>query len=304
MAIPLIRIEHASKSFGDFHAVRDVSLDVNEGDIFGLIGKSGAGKSTLLRLINLLERPDTGAITVDGRELTSLSRRELREARANIGMIFQQFNLLQNATVFDNVAFPLRIHGGRTTQEIAARVRDCLELVGLNDKNGAYPAQLSGGQKQRVAIARALASGPAVLLCDEPTSALDAETTRSLLATLKDINRRLAVTIVIVSHELDVISAICNQVAVIEDGAIAEQFALHTAATQAQPRKTTLGRELAAAAATAMHPASPAASVASPASTASAASATQAPPSTTTTSTDPANQASAATGAAREAAHV
>ena len=290
MAIPLIRIEHASKSFGDFHAVRDVSLDVNEGDIFGLIGKSGAGKSTLLRLINLLERPDTGAVTVDGRELTSLSRRELREARANIGMIFQQFNLLQNATVFDNVAFPLRIHGGRTTQEIAARVRDCLELVGLNDKSDAYPAQLSGGQKQRVAIARALASGPAVLLCDEPTSALDAETTRSLLATLKDINRRLAVTIVIVSHELDVISAICNHVAVIEDGAIAEQFALHTT-SQAHPRKTTLGRELAAAANTATLPASPATSAAHalPAQAASTATA---------------NQAGAASGAAREAAHV
>jgi D-methionine transport system ATP-binding protein len=250
MTTPLIRIEHASKSFGDFHAVRDVSLDVAQGDIFGLIGKSGAGKSTLLRLINLLERPDHGAITVDGRELTSLSKRDLRDARANIGMIFQQFNLLQNATVSDNVAFPLHIHGGQSRQQIAARVSDCLELVGLSDKADSYPAQLSGGQKQRVAIARALASKPAVLLCDEPTSALDAETTRALLATLKDINHRLDVTIVIVSHELDVIGAICDHVAVIENGAIAEQFALDDATSLTAPRQTALGRELAAAVAT------------------------------------------------------
>ncbi len=247
MTTSLIRIEHASKSFGDFHAVRDVSLDIGQSEIFGLIGKSGAGKSTLLRLINLLERPDAGAITVDGGELTSLSKRELREARGNIGMIFQQFNLLQNATVADNVAFPLHIHGGRTKQQIAARVADCLDLVGLADKAHNYPAQLSGGQKQRVAIARALASKPAVLLCDEPTSALDAETTRSLLGTLKDINQRLGVTIVIVSHELDVIGEICGHVAVIEDGAIAEQFALDDAASLAAPRRTALGRELAAA---------------------------------------------------------
>jgi D-methionine transport system ATP-binding protein len=246
MTTPLIRIAHASKSFGDFHAVRDVTLEVGRGDIFGLIGKSGAGKSTLLRLINLLERPDHGAVTVDGRELTTLSRRELRDARANIGMIFQQFNLLQNATVADNVAFPLQIHGGLSRQQIAARVTDCLDLVGLADKVDSYPAQLSGGQKQRVAIARALASKPAVLLCDEPTSALDAETTRALLATLKDINRRLNVTVVIVSHELDVIGEICNRVAVIENGAIAEQFALDDVAGLAAPRQTALGRELAA----------------------------------------------------------
>jgi len=250
MTTPLIRIEHASKSFGEFRAVRDVSLEIGQGDIFGLIGKSGAGKSTLLRLINLLEQPDQGAVTVGGLELTLLAKRELRDARANIGMIFQQFNLLQNATVFDNVAFPLRIHGERSAQEIASRVADCLELVDLSDKSTSYPAQLSGGQKQRVAIARALASGPAVLLCDEPTSALDAETTRALLATLKDINRRLDVTIVIVSHELDVIGEICNRVAVIENGAIAEQFALDDSASLAAPRLTTLGCELAAAVAT------------------------------------------------------
>lgn len=252
MNTPLIRIEHASKSFGSFHAVRDVSLEVDQGAIFGLIGKSGAGKSTLLRLINLLERPDAGAVSVDGRELTALSKRDLRDARANIGMIFQQFNLLQNASVRDNVAFPLRIHGGQTKQQIAARIADCLALVGLSDKADSYPAQLSGGQKQRVAIARALASKPAVLLCDEPTSALDAETTRSLLATLKDINHRLNVTIVIVSHELDVIGDICDHVAVIEDGAIAEQFALNDNASLAAPRRTALGRELAASVAAAV----------------------------------------------------
>jgi D-methionine transport system ATP-binding protein len=243
---PLIQIRGASKTFalprgGQFHAVKNVSLEIREGEIFGLIGKSGAGKSTLLRLINLLEQPNGGSVTVDGRELTALGKRALREARQNIGMIFQQFNLLQNASVFDNVAFPLRIHGGRTREQIAARVRDCLELVELGGKADSYPAQLSGGQKQRVAIARALASGPAVLLCDEPTSALDAETTRALLATLKDINQRLDVTIVIVSHELSVLDTICDRVAVIEDGAIAEQFAL----TGSEVRKTALGRELA-----------------------------------------------------------
>lgn len=243
---PVIQVKAVSKSFfpsrgKPFHAIKSVSLDIQQGDIFGLIGKSGAGKSTLLRLINLLEKPDSGAVTVAGRELTSLGKRELRDARQNIGMIFQQFNLLQNASVFDNVAFPLKIHGSVPAAEIATRVNECLKLVDLSDKLDSYPAQLSGGQKQRVAIARALASRPAVLLCDEPTSALDAETTRSLLDTLRDINRRLGVTIVIVSHELSVLSAICNHVAVIEDGVIAEQFALHETNTV---RKTALGREL------------------------------------------------------------
>jgi D-methionine transport system ATP-binding protein len=243
---PLIRIERASKSYvlaggKRFHAVKDLTLRVDQGDVFGLIGKSGAGKSPLLRLINLLERPDSGTITVDGAELTSLDKAALRHLRRNIGMIFQQFNLLQNATVFDNVAFPLRIHA-TPKATVTTRVHECLDLVGLADKTHSYPAQLSGGQKQRVAIARALASRPAVLLCDEPTSALDPDTTRALLETLRDINRRLGVTIVIVSHELSVLGAICNRVAVIEDGAIAEQFALADSAT---PRKTALGRELA-----------------------------------------------------------
>ena len=244
---PVITIEGANKSFAlvrgqRFHAVRNVSLQVWPGDVYGLIGKSGAGKSTLLRLINLLERPDSGTITVDGRELTGLNKADLRSARQNIGMIFQQFNLLQNATVYENVAFPLRIHGTLNAPRLAARVDECLELVGMADKAASYPAQLSGGQKQRAAIARALASRPAVLLCDEPTSALDAETTRALLDTLRDINQRLGVTIVIVSHELAVLGAICNRVAVIEDGALAEQFDL---ADTAAPRRTALGRELA-----------------------------------------------------------
>ena len=243
---PLIRVEGASKSFalprgGRFDAVRDVSFEVHEADIFGLIGKSGAGKSTLLRLFNLLEQPDSGTVTVAGQTLTALGKRALRDARQNIGMIFQQFNLLQNATVFDNVAFPLRIHGGHTEHQVRERVAACLALVELSDKSASYPAQLSGGQKQRVAIARALASKPAVMLCDEPTSALDADTTRALLKTLQDINRRLGVTIVIVSHELTVLGAICNRVAVVEDGAIAEQLTLDGAPAAAT---TSLGREL------------------------------------------------------------
>ena len=245
--LPLIRLEGLSKSFPGpagqrFEAVRDVSLQVREGEILGLIGKSGAGKSTLLRLINLLETPDTGRVFVAGRELTRLGKAELRAARQNIGMIFQQFNLLQNATVAENVAFPLRLHGKAGRAEVAERVAECLALVGLQDKAGSYPAQLSGGQKQRVAIARALAPRPAVLLCDEPTSALDAETTRELLATLADINRRLGVTLVIVTHELSVVQALCRQVAVIAEGRLVEQFAVHEAGLRGQ---TALARELA-----------------------------------------------------------
>lgn len=245
--LPLIRLEGLSKAFtlpngARFDAVRELSLQVREGEIFGLIGKSGAGKSTLLRLINLLERPDAGRVFVGGRELTALSPRQLRAARQNIGMIFQQFNLLQNASVAENVAFPLRLHGHAGRAEIAARVAECLALVGLEEKADSYPAQLSGGQKQRVAIARALAPRPAVLLCDEPSSALDAETTRELLATLADINRRLGVTIVIVTHELSVVQALCRQVAVIAEGRLVEQFAVAEAAAQG---RTPLARELA-----------------------------------------------------------
>jgi D-methionine transport system ATP-binding protein len=245
--LPLIRLEGLSKSFvlpngQRFDAVREVSLQVREGDIVGLIGKSGAGKSTLLRLINLLEKPDAGRVFVAGRELTALSPRELRAVRQQIGMIFQQFNLLQNATVAENVAFPLKLHGKASRAEIAARVAECLALVGLSDKADSYPAQLSGGQKQRVAIARALAPRPAVLLCDEPSSALDAETTRELLATLADINAQLGVTLVIVTHELSVVQALCRQVAVIAEGRLIELFPVAEAATRGH---SSLARELA-----------------------------------------------------------
>lgn len=245
---PLIRLDKLSKSFtladGErFDAVRDVSLEVGQGDAIGLIGRSGAGKSTLLRMMNLLERPDSGSVIVAGQELTALDKRALRAARQKIGMIFQQFNLLQNATVFDNVAFPLRIHGGHTAAQIEQRVRECIDVVGLEDRLAHYPAQLSGGQKQRVAIARALAPSPRVLLCDEPTSALDAETTRSVLTTLKEINRRLGVTIVIVTHELSVVRALCRKAAVIEQGLLVEILDLE--GHEPLSPRSSLGRELA-----------------------------------------------------------
>ena len=245
---PLIRLENLNKSFvladgGRFDAVRDVSLTVNRGDALGLIGRSGAGKSTLLRLMNLLERPDSGRVFVSGQELTALGKAQLRDARQKIGMIFQQFNLLQNATVFENIAFPLRIHGRHRRAEITERVRACAAIVGLSDRLVHYPAQLSGGQKQRVAIARALAPEPSVLLCDEPTSALDTETTRSVLATLKDINQKLGVTIVIVTHELSVVHALCRQAAVVEQGVLVERLDLEGTAPLAPV--SALGRELA-----------------------------------------------------------
>lgn len=232
-APPLIRLESVSKRFpladrhDTFQAVDDVSLAIGAGERFGIIGTSGAGKSTLLRLINLLERPDAGRVEVGGRDLTRLSRTGLRTARRGIGMIFQQFNLLQNATVFDNVAFPLTLQRPKSSSaDIHARVEACLGEVGLTGKRESYPAQLSGGQKQRVAIARALATRPAVMLCDEPTSALDSETTRSVLEILADINRRLDVTLVIVTHELSVARALCERVAVMAEGRIVETLAM------------------------------------------------------------------------------
>jgi D-methionine transport system ATP-binding protein len=248
---PAIRLERVSRRFATqgaepVHAVREVSLDVGAGEVLGLIGTSGAGKSTLLRLINRLEQPDEGRVFVAGREITALAPKALREARQSMGMVFQQFNLLQNATVFDNVAFPLRLHGRRTSGDIYRRVRECLLWVGLIDKVDAYPAQLSGGQKQRVALARALATEPQVLLCDEPTSALDTQTSRTVLATLRDINRRLGVTIVIVTHELAVARALCDRVAVMEQGRVVETLSLRDAT--AAPHSA-LGRELVRAAA-------------------------------------------------------
>lgn len=242
--LPIIRLEGVSKSFAtskeNFHAVKDASLSIQRGDAFGIIGTSGAGKSTLLRLINLLERPDSGNVYVDGREVSALSKAGLRELRRSIGMIFQQFNLLQNATVADNVAFPLRVHGA-SRAEIATRVRECLDIVGLHDKADVYPAQLSGGQKQRVAIARALATKPSILLCDEPTSALDPHTTRSVLDVLKDINTRFGVTIVIVTHEMAVVRALCRNVAAMEHGRIVEEFAVDTHHSEL---RTSIAREV------------------------------------------------------------
>ena len=230
---PLIRLESVVKRFPanrgqpPLLAVDHVSLRVGAGERLGIIGSSGAGKSTLLRLINLLETPDAGSVHLGDRELTRLSRPALRTARAGIGMIFQQFNLLQNATVYDNVAFPLTIRRPRLSRaDRRLRVLECLKIVGLSGKLDSHPAQLSGGQKQRVAIARALATRPSVMLCDEPTSALDSETTRAVLDVLVDINVRLGVTLVVVTHELAVARTLCEHVAVMADGRIVEDIAL------------------------------------------------------------------------------
>jgi D-methionine transport system ATP-binding protein len=226
----VITLNHLSKTFatpeGPLRAVADVSVHIDEGDIYGIIGFSGAGKSSLLRMINLLERPDPGgSVTVDGRILTSLSKADLNRSRQSIGMVFQHFNLLNNRTVSENVSLPMEIAGKPKTAR-AARVAECLQTVGLADKANTYPSKLSGGQKQRVAIARALANRPTVLLCDEPTSSVDPQTTGTLLAFLKQLNERFGITIVIVTHEMNVVNTICNKVAVMESGRIVEQFAL------------------------------------------------------------------------------
>ncbi|MCM1118609.1 MAG: ATP-binding cassette domain-containing protein [bacterium] len=222
----MIEFIHVSKDFGkgrqEVHAVRDVSLSIEKGEIFGIIGFSGAGKSTLVRCINLLERPTAGTVVVDGQKMTELSVRQLRRARKRIGMIFQHFNLMPSRTVFGNVAYPLKGSGLRP-QEIADKVRGLLELVGIGDKENAYPNQLSGGQKQRVAIARALANDPGVLLCDEATSALDPQTTKAILRLLKHLNEKLGITVVVITHEMAVVKEICDRVAVMEHGRVVEQ---------------------------------------------------------------------------------
>jgi D-methionine transport system ATP-binding protein len=221
----MISINHVSKTFGAGAgrtlALDDVSLEVGRGEIFGVVGQSGAGKSTLIRAVNLLERPDSGTITVDGRELTALGPRDLRVARQGIGMVFQHFNLLSSRTVRGNVELALEVVGvdGR---ERRTRAGEILELVGLGAKAEAYPAQLSGGQKQRVGIARSLAARPSVLLSDEATSALDPETTRSILELLRTINRELGLTVLLITHEMDVVKSICDSAALIEGGRIAE----------------------------------------------------------------------------------
>ena len=223
-----------------FTAVEPTSLEIKDGEIFGLMGYSGAGKSTLLRLINLLERPDSGRVLVGNQDLMTLNGAQLRQARQNIGMVFQQFNLLSNRTVADNVAFPLEI-AGWPSEKIRARVAECLEIVGLQERAGHFPSQLSGGQKQRVGIARALAPNPQVILADEPTSALDPATTRSVLECLEDINKRFNVTIVIVTHEMSVIRRLCDRAALLDNGRLLEVVEVNNNQIHAQSE---IGREL------------------------------------------------------------
>jgi len=222
----MIELKNVSKTFSksgrDIHALAGVSLLVPEGTIFGIIGTSGAGKSTLIRCVNLLERPTSGEVIVDGKLLLGLSAGQLALQRRQIGMIFQHFNLLSSRTVYGNVAFPLEL-AGLPKDVIRERVQELLGLVGLQEKSNEYPASLSGGQKQRVAIARTLANNPKVLLCDEATSALDPATTRSILNLLKDINKKLRITILLITHQMEVVQAICDRVGVISHGKLVEQ---------------------------------------------------------------------------------
>lgn len=236
--IKLVNVEktYYSKA-GNIAALKKTNLEIKEGTIFGIIGLSGAGKSTLIRCINMLEVPTSGQVFVDGQELTAMSEAQLRKARQNIGMIFQHFNLLASRTVFDNVAFPLEIQG-IPRDKIKARVEELLELVQLSDRGDYYPSQLSGGQKQRVGIARALASNPKVLLSDEATSALDPQTTKSILQLLRDINSRLNLTIVMITHQMEVVKEICDQVAVIENGTIIEEGSMYKVFTEPQQETT------------------------------------------------------------------
>ncbi|EIW17128.1 D-methionine transport system ATP-binding protein [Pelosinus fermentans] len=221
----MIRIQELSKMYitpsSKTVALENVNLQIQQGDIFGIIGFSGAGKSTLIRCLNRLEEPDSGKIMIAGQDITAMNKKELQLARRKIGMIFQQFNLLDAKTVFENVAFPLQV-SNYPKKQIKSRVEEILDLVGLANKSKAYPLQLSGGQKQRVGIARALSNEPSVLLSDEATSALDPQTTYSILELLKDINQKLGLTIVLITHELDVLKHICNHMAVIEHGKIVE----------------------------------------------------------------------------------
>ena len=233
MSEPIIEIRGLRKTFGQDEAavtaLDGIDLSIEKGEIYGIIGLSGAGKSTLVRCMNLLETPTEGTVRVDGQEITTLSPKELRKARQSITMIFQGFNLLMQRSALDNICFPLEL-SGTPRKEAIARARELLKVVGLEDREGAYPAQLSGGQKQRVAIARALATNPKVLLCDEATSALDPTTTQSILALLQELNRTLGVTVVIITHEMKVVEQICGRVAilaeshVVEEGKVSEVF--------------------------------------------------------------------------------
>ena len=222
----IISIKNLTKTFGEgdgkIWALSDINLEIERGEIFGIIGLSGAGKSTLVRSINLLERPDYGSIKLDGVELTALSNKELRKKRRDIGMIFQGFNLLMQKTAFENVLFPLKL-AKVPKKEAEERAMELLRLVDIEDKKNAYPAQLSGGQKQRVAIARALVTRPSVLLCDEATSALDPNTTDQILKLIKDLSDKMHVTVIIITHEMKVVEQICSRVAIISDSRIVEQ---------------------------------------------------------------------------------
>ena len=222
----MIELRHIVKRFeskaGTVTAVNDVSLHIEKGEVFGIIGFSGAGKSTLVRCINLLERPTSGEVLIDGTDITNLAAKELRGVRQKIGMIFQHFNLMPSRTVYENIEMPLKLTN-LSAEERREKIRSLLELVELADKSEAYSSQLSGGQKQRVAIARALANDPKVLLCDEATSALDPKTTRSILKLLREVNSRLGITIVVITHQMDVVKFICDRAAVMEHGRVVEE---------------------------------------------------------------------------------
>ena len=225
----MIEIKHLSKTFGvsggTVDALKDISLTIPDGEIYGIIGMSGAGKSTLVRCINMLERPTSGDILIDGKSMTELSQKELREKRRDITMIFQGFNLLMQRNCLKNVCFPLELAGVKKA-EAEKRAAELLELVGLGDKFKSYPAQLSGGQQQRVAIARALATHPKILLCDEATSALDPQTTQSILSLIRDIHDRLGITVIIITHQMSVVEQICTRVAILDGGVVAEEGAV------------------------------------------------------------------------------
>ena len=222
----MIQIQHLTKRFAaagaTVVALNDINLEIQDGDIYGIIGMSGAGKSTLVRCINMLERPDEGKVIVNGREMMQLSPAELRDARREITMIFQQFNLLMQRSCLKNICFPMELAGVKK-EEAEKRAKELLEMVGLPDKANAYPAQLSGGQKQRIAIARALATDPKVLLCDEATSALDPNTTHAILTLIKDINKKLGITVVVITHQMSVVEEICDHVAILDGGVVVEQ---------------------------------------------------------------------------------
>ncbi len=245
----MIRLEHINKTYATrktatVHALQDIHLTIARGEIFGIIGKSGAGKSTLIRCVNLLERPDSGRVIVNGLSLTDLAPFALRQARRQMGMIFQHFNLLASRNVYTNIALPLEF-AGMSSRAIRPRVERLLELTGLADKRHAYPANLSGGQKQRVAIARALAAEPAVLLSDEATSALDPETTQTILALLKNIRDQLGVTILLITHEMSVVKACCDRVGILQQGKLIEQNSV--GAFFAHPQTATAKKFIAAA---------------------------------------------------------